>query len=157
MAVQEGLRGSQGELICFTNYARTSPNDLVLLLLYAVANPDSVIKANRKVRLSVLRRLGSLIYNIQCRQLFSLPFWDINGTPKIFPRKFDQLLKLTRNDDLIDLEFNIVCKENSYPLIEIPILSTTRFGGKSTTGYKSAVKMYWGAYQMWKHRRNGRN
>jgi hypothetical protein len=127
-----------------------------LLLLYAVAYPEVIVKANRKIRESWRRRLGSLLYNLECRTLFDLSYWDINGTPKIFPRAFDKLLTLTREDDLVDAEFNLVCRKENYPVIEVPILSYRRHGGKSTTNYRSAIKMYWGAYRMWQETRKER-
>lgn len=148
-AVRTGLQAAAGRHVCYTNSARTSPQDLTLLVLYATAYPDVVVKANRKVRESFRRRLGSLIYNLECRSLFDLSYWDINGTPKVFPRSFHKLFDLERNDDLIDLEFNVVCRREGYPVIEVPIFSTERHGGKSTTSYRSALRMYVGAYKMW--------
>lgn len=152
-AVKQGLATARGDLLCYTNLARTTAADLLLLLLYAVAYPNVVVKANRKIRESWLRRLGSLIYNLECRALFDLSYWDMNGTPKIFPRTFVRLLALEREDDLIDAEFNVICREENYPMIEVPILSYRRHGGASTTNYGSAIKMYLGAYQMWREKR----
>ena len=153
LAVKLGIEASKGDLICYTNSARTAPEDLILLLLYAVANPNSVVKANRKIRESWRRRLGSLLYNLECRALFDLPYWDINGTPKVFPRSFEGLLNLSRDDDLIDAEFHAICRANDYRALEVPIFSTNRHGGESTTNYKSAIKMYVGAYRLWQSRR----
>lgn len=155
LAVKAGLRAAQGDLLCYTNSARTSPQDLALLLLYGNINADKVIKANRKIRESTFRRMGSLLYNLECRALFDLPYWDINGTPKVFPRACDRLLDLTREDDLIDLEFAVVCRENGYPLIEVPIFSSRRHSGRSTTSMKSAIHMYLNAYLMWAESRKG--
>jgi glycosyltransferase involved in cell wall biosynthesis len=151
-AVKAGLRTARGDLLCYTNSARTQPEMLALLLSYAAAYPGVVLKANRRVRDSWRRRAGSLLYNLECRALFDLAAWDINGTPKVFPRSFSRLLALRRDDDLIDAEFNWVCKREGYPLVEVPILATTRRGGKSTTNYASAARMYLGAYRM---RRSG--
>jgi hypothetical protein len=155
LAVKLGLREARGELLCYTNSARTSAQDLTLLLLYAIACPNVVIKANRKIRESWHRRLGSLLYNLECRALFDLSYWDINGTPKVFPRAFDKLLALTRDDDLIDAEFNIICRSEGYRTLEVPIFSYLRHGGKSGTNYRSAIKMYWGAIQLWRSMRKG--
>lgn len=156
LAVRLGLREARGDLICFTNSARTSPQDLVLLLLYTIANPGVVVKANRKVREKWQRRLGSLLYNLECRALFDLSYWDINGTPKVFPRSFAKLLALSRDDDLIDLEFNVICRREGYPMLEVPIFSSRRYGGKSTTNYRSALRMYLGAYSLWRLLGRGR-
>jgi glycosyltransferase involved in cell wall biosynthesis len=147
-AVKRGIREARGTLICYTNSARTTDRDLVLLLLYARAFPDVVVKANRKIRESVQRRFGSLLYNLECRALFDLSCWDINGTPKVFPRADAALLSLESDDDLIDAEFNAICRRHDYPMIEVPIFSTRRHGGTSTTNYRSAFAMYLGAYRL---------
>ena len=84
-AVRYGLDHAGGDLICYTNSARTTARDLVLMLLYGSVHDDCVVKANRKIRENWKRRLGSLLYNLECRYLFDLAYWDINGTPKVFP------------------------------------------------------------------------
>lgn len=154
-SVKAGLRVARGDLLCYTNLARTTAEDLTLLVLYATLHPDTVIKANRKIRESLVRRAGSLLYNLECRALFDLSYWDVNGTPKVFPRAFDKLLALSRDDDLIDAEFNVICRREGYPMLEVPIFSSRRHGGKSTTNYRSAFRMYSGAYALWRDvRRN---
>ena len=148
LAVRLGLEAARGNILCYTNSARTAPQDLVLLLHYALTYPDAVIKANRKIREHWSRRLGSLLYNVECRALFDLSNWDVNGTPKIFPPRFTRLLGLTRDDDLVDLEFNVICRREGYPMVEVPIFSRRRHSGRSTTTMRSAVRMYWGAYRL---------
>jgi glycosyltransferase involved in cell wall biosynthesis len=154
-AVRTGLANARGDLLCYANSARTTGKDLLLVLLYASIHPDAVVKANRRIRESWRRRLGSLLYNLECRALFDLPYWDINGTPKAFHRSLAALMELTRNDDLIDLEFNVICRQQGYPVIETPIFSTTRHSGGSTTNLKSAFRLYTGALAM-RDRLNGR-
>jgi glycosyltransferase involved in cell wall biosynthesis len=154
LSVKLGLSHAKGDLLCYTNSARTTAEILTLTILYAKAFPNVVVKANRKVRDNWRRRLGSLIYNLECRAFFDLPVWDINGTPKVFPRSFDKLMDLQRVDDLIDAEFNAICRSENYPIIEVPVLSTRRHGGKSTTNYGSAFKMYWGAFELWRDMQN---
>jgi len=153
LAVKIGLAEARGDVLCYTNSARTSGRDLALVLLHAVLDPHVVVKASRKIRDSGWRRIGSLIYNLECRALFDLANWDVNGTPKAFPRSFDKLLALTRSDDLIDLEFNIICRRENYPIIEVPIFSRLRHGGRSTTNLKTAWKLYWGSFALWRDTR----
>jgi glycosyltransferase involved in cell wall biosynthesis len=148
-AVKLGLSTVQGDIVCYTNSARTTPEVLRSVLEYSLINPNVVVKANRKIRDGLRRRLGSLLYNLECRMLFDSPVWDINGTPKVFPRKYTPLLNLSREDDLIDAEFVALCRKYDYPMLEVPVLSTKRHGGKSTTNYGSAVKMYIGALRLW--------
>lgn len=149
-AVRYGLSHASGDVLCYANSARTPGEDLRLLLRLGLAMPDMVIKANRKIRSSRYRRAGSLLYNLEARALFDLPVWDVNGTPKVFPRAFDALLRLTRDDDLIDLEFLAVCQQEGYRIIEVPIYSSRRHGGASTTRLRSAARMYWGAFSLWR-------
>jgi glycosyltransferase involved in cell wall biosynthesis len=154
-AVRAGLATSKAELVGYANSARTSPKTLTLMLAYALAYPNTMLKANRRIRDSALRRVGSLLYNLECRTLFDVATWDINGTPKIFPRSFGRLLELHSNGDLIDAELVLACKEERYPIIEVPLLSTTRLGGKSTTNYRSALRMYRGAVALRRGERRG--
>jgi len=152
-AVRTGLAAARGDLLCYTNSARTGSEDLTLCLLYAVAHPNIVVKANRKIREHWSRRLGSLLYNLECRALFDLACWDVNGTPKVFPRSMHALLALSRDDDLIDAEFASICRREGYPMLEVPIFSTRRHGGRSTTNLTSAANMYVGAYRLWREQR----
>jgi dolichol-phosphate mannosyltransferase len=147
-AVRHGLSEARGDLLCYTNSARTQTKELVLTILYGSVHDDCVITASRKIRAGWSRRLGSLIYNLECRALFDLPYWDVNGTPKVFHRSMSRLLQLTRNDDLIDLEFNAICRAEHFPVIEVPIFSTSRHSGKSTTSVMSAIRMYVGAWKL---------
>jgi glycosyltransferase involved in cell wall biosynthesis len=147
-AVRAGLAAARGDVLCYTNSARTTPEMLSLTLMFAVAYPGTVVKTNRKTRDSRLRRLGSLLYNLECRALFGLGVWDVNGTPKVFPRAFGDLLDLTRDDDLLDIEFLAVCKARGYRVVEIPMLENTRHGGRSTTNLRSALALYRGAVQL---------
>jgi glycosyltransferase involved in cell wall biosynthesis len=151
-AVRAGLDAAAGDTICYTNSARTTPEILALILSYATAYPEVVVKANRKIRDSWQRRLGSLLYNLECRALFDLPVWDINGTPKAFPRTFDGLLALRHEDDLIDVELVAECRARDYAIVEVPVLSTVRHGGASTTGIGSAVRMYAGVLRLKRER-----
>lgn len=150
LAVRLGLKEARGDLICYTNTARTAPQELTLMLLYGVVYPNVVLKANRKIRDSAVRRIGSLFYNLEVRAFFDLNTWDVNGTPKVFPRAFGKLLELTRDDDLIDSEFIAVCRREEYPIMEVPVFSSRRHGGTSTTSWRSALKMYHGAYRLWR-------
>jgi glycosyltransferase involved in cell wall biosynthesis len=147
-AVRSGLTVAGGDLLGYANSARTSPEILALMLSYAHAYPEVVLKANRKVRDSIVRRAGSLLYNLECRALFNMPTWDVNGTPKLFPRSFHRLLELRSTGDLVDAEFVLACQRAGYPIIEVPVLATIRQGGRSTTNYRSAARMYRGAVSL---------
>lgn len=153
-AVKAGLRAAQGNLICYTNCARTSAADLQLLIREGVNRPGTVVKATRRVRDNWKRRLGSAVYNTECRMLFGINTRDVNATPKVFSRSHAALLSLTADDDLLDAEFMLTCRREGFPVVEIPIFSNRRQGGSSTTGYTSAMRMYAGAFRLWWNRKS---
>jgi glycosyltransferase involved in cell wall biosynthesis len=156
-AVRTGLAAARGELLCYTNSARTQASDLTLLILYAIANPGAIVKAHRRSRESWDRKIGSFLYNLECRALFDLPTWDINATPKVFSAEVYAAIQPQADGDLIDLEFYVKCKQLDIVILEVPIYSMTRHGGKSTTNYRSALSLYQGAFQLWQSlRENGR-
>ena len=55
-AVKFGIENATGELICYTNSARTSVEDLMLILKYALANESVVLKTTRVIRESFVRK-----------------------------------------------------------------------------------------------------
>jgi len=150
LAVRAGLRAARGDLLCYTNCARTSAADLRLLIGSGLDRPNAVVKATRRVRDNWKRRLGSTLYNVECRLLLGVKTTDVNATPKVFSRSHAALLDLTSDGDMLDAEFLFTCRRKGYPVIEVPIFGNRRQGGKSTTGYKSAVGMYVGAYRLWR-------
>lgn len=156
LAVKAGLRAARGDLLCYTNCARTSAADLQQLLLNGLERPEAVIKAIRRVRDNWKRRLGSALYNAECRLLLGVQTRDVNATPKVFSRSHAALLNLTSDGDMLDAEFLLICRREGFPVIEVPIFGNRRQGGSSTTNYRSAVGMYVGAYRLWRSTR-GRN
>ena len=147
-AVKAGVRAAGADLLCYTNSARTRGTDLARVIEYALANPGTAVKATRRLRDGVMRRAGSLLFNAECRLLFDLSVWDINGTPKAFPRALSRLLEIRSDDDLFDAEFMLTCREADYPVLEVPIEFTGRRGGRSSTTMRSAVRLYWGALRL---------
>jgi glycosyltransferase involved in cell wall biosynthesis len=149
LAVRLGLAQARGDLLVYTNSARTGATELAAVLRTALAHPAGVVKATRRGGRG-WRTLGSNLFNLECRILFGFPWKDVNGTPKAFPRAFAPLLALQREDDLIDAEFCMICRQKGYPLIEVPIDRQARHGGVSTTRLHSAIKMYCGAVGLWR-------
>ncbi len=148
LAVQRGLGEARGDVLAYTNSARTSPQDLLLLVIYAIANPGAFVKAHRHSRDSLARKLGSFLYNFECRGLFALATWDVNATPKVFSREIYEALQPKSEGDLIDLEIYVKCKRLGIVTLEVPIYARSRSSGESTTNLRSAARMYWGAFQM---------
>ena len=153
LAVKLGLEQARGEFLCYTNSARTRASDLVLAILFALANPGAIIKTHRRSRESFDRRVGSFLYALECRVLFSLPTWDINATPKVLSRSVYDAIHLAEDGDLLDLELYVQCARLGTPILEVPIYGPTRHNGESTTNLRSACRLYWGAFKMWQSSR----
>jgi len=141
-AVIAGLGAARGEMLCYTNSARTQARDLELALRYGAVNTEAVVKASRKQRDQAIRRVGSVLYNFEARALFGLAVWDVNGTPKVFHRRLLDRLQLTEQGDLIDLELCALCRMHNIPVVEVPVYDTTRINGKATTNMRSAMRLY---------------
>lgn len=147
-AVRYGIAQAQGAIICYTNSARTQMPDLLTILKYAKIDESRVIKATRTIRDSIARRAGSVLYNLQNRLLHGTTAWDINGTPKVAWRPVFEKVQLQSDDDLIDAEFMAKCHRHQIRVVEVPVWLTPRLGGKSTTNFKSAFKMYGGVFRL---------
>lgn len=147
-AVRYGLANAKGDFVCYTNSARTNIEDLITILTFAAVRDDMVVKASRIVRDSFSRKLGSVIYNLECRFLFHTPIWDVNGTPKVIPRKILKKVHLVSEDDLIDAELMARCRKLRVMTVEVSVEFTKRIEGKSTTNYESALNMYLGLLKL---------
>jgi glycosyltransferase involved in cell wall biosynthesis len=153
-AVKYGIQKAQAKHIAYTNSARTNIEDLATCIRYALVDDVTIIKANRIIRESFIRRLGSVIYNFENRYLFKTAVWDVNGTPKIFPGELLKSIDIQSNGDLIDAELMAISRKRELPVVEIPIYATDRISGKSTTRFKSAWKMYTGLLKLKKYIQN---
>jgi hypothetical protein len=140
--VRAGLQATSGDLLSYANPSKTSPEILTLILAYALAYPGTVLRPNRRARESALQKLGSFLYNAECRMLLGVTTWDVNATPKVFPREFDCLLSLDSDDELIDAEFTVVCERQGYPVLEIPVAVPLGDGARSSTGLWTALRLY---------------
>ena len=147
-AVKFGLANATGKYLCYTNSARTEISDLLMILNYAQVNNDNLVKATRIIREKFIRKIGSTLYNLECRIFFKVPVWDVNGTPKVIPQKVYKQLDIISDDDLIDADIIARCAKQNVRIIEIPVVSTKRISGKSTTNYMSAFKMYAGLFKL---------
>lgn len=154
-AVQFGLSKARGELLCYSSSARVASEVLASFVERGLQNPDKVVQAVRSGHDNFLRSIASWVYNLECRLLFGLSTRDVNGNPKVFPRKFQRLLELKEEGFMIDLEFNIVCKEAGYEVMSVPVAHTKRHGGKSMTSLSLGGSLYVEALRMFRESRLG--
>lgn len=147
-AVNWGIAHAQGAYVCYTNSARTSGAELVRLLKYAKVSEDAIVKATRIERSSFSRKWTSIFYNILNKFILKTPIWDVNATPKIIPKKLMDTIPLRSMGDSIDAELMFKAFQKNIPIVEIPIRQTERKTGKSTTNWKSAVRMFFGIFEI---------
>jgi len=146
--VRAGLAAATEDVLCYANCALTPPGELGVMLDYALRNPGVVLRANRRTRASGRQRIGSLLFNLECRAALGIQSWDVNGTPKVFRRDRSRLLALTRSDDLIDVEFAAVCEVEGYPVLEIPINTGPAPAARHSTSFVAAARMYVGVLAL---------
>lgn len=150
LSVRVGLNAAHGRFLCYTNSARTDPAVIPELFSLLKRTPKALVKVTRHQRGHFLREVGSLIYNLECRLLFGLPCGDVNGTPKIFPATFWDRFPCEEPGDLLDAEFLAQCTKARFPIREKRVAGWGRHGGKSSTNFKSAARMYLGALRLWR-------
>lgn len=148
-AVRAGLDESTGKTLCYLNPAKASPPVLLEAVTSGLLFRDAVVRVNRRTRDSLRQRIGSLAFNIECRLMLDLSVWDVNGTPKVFPRTFDRLLTLSSDDELIDAEFTVVCQQAGYPVIELPVHAAAPVAdGARATSVVTALRLYANVRQL---------
>ncbi|HZW29139.1 MAG TPA: glycosyltransferase family 2 protein [Isosphaeraceae bacterium] len=145
LSVRVGLAAAHGEVLAYTNTARTDPAAIPEFIRRLLARPESLVKAARRRRRAPLREVGSWLYNLEARLLFAVGCDDVNGTPKVFARGVYDRLALAQGGDLLDLELIAQASRLGVPVVDVPTFGFPRHGGKSSTTFRSAWRMYAGA------------
>jgi hypothetical protein len=149
LSVRCGLKVARGTVLAYTNTARTDPTSLPQFVQQFQTNRRCLVKARREARQAPMRAAGSVLYNLEARLLLGVRCGDVNGTPKVFGRDFYEQITLRSDGDLLDLELMSWAARLGLSVEEIPVRGFHRHGGKSSTTWKSAWKMYSGALRLW--------
>jgi glycosyltransferase involved in cell wall biosynthesis len=149
LSVRTGLRAARGTVLAYTNTARTEPDSVPTFVRRFLDGGRCLVKARREARHAPVREVGSLLYNLEARLLLGVRCGDVNGTPKVFGRELYDRVTLTADGDLLDLELMSWAARLGIVIDEIPVRGFQRHGGKSSTTWKSAWKMYAGALCLW--------
>lgn len=149
LSVRTGLSSARGRFLCYTNSARTEPAQIPEAFGMLQGRSSTLVKIVRVERRNFLREFGSFLYNLECRALFKLGCRDVNGTPKIFPRELLDSIRLTSDGDLLDVELLAQARRRGWSILELPVEGWKRHGGKSSTNFRSAGRMYAGALKLW--------
>jgi hypothetical protein len=147
LSVLTGLAAARGDVLAYTNTARTDPAT-VPRFVRLQRDEGGLVKARREARHAPLREAGSLLYNLEARLCFGLRSADVNGTPKVFPRALYESARLKEPGDLLDLELMVAAHRSGVAVVEVPVRGFSRHGGKSSTNLRSAWRMYRGALRL---------
>lgn len=148
LSVIMGLAAARGSMLCYTNSARTDPENVVAVLDLCMKSGPCLAKARRDKRGAPLREAGSWLYNVEGRLLFGIRARDVNGTPKVLSRDLFRDLRLFSEGDLLDLELMAKVSRLDIPIVELPVRGFTRHGGRSSTDWKTAWALYTGALKL---------
>ena len=148
-SVRAGLDAAAGDVLVYTNTARTDPAALPAFVRRYLDEAPCLVKASRRARQAPLRQLGSLLYNLEGRLLFGLRCGDVNGTPKVFARDLYERLRPSADGDLLDLELVAGASRLGTRVVEVSVTGFRRHGGRSSTTLRSAWRMYTGAVKLW--------
>ena len=141
LGILQGLKKSQGKYLCYLNCARIHTPDLLRMLRHFQIDDGVIVHGVRMSRENEKRRIGSLFYNIFWRIVFRLSNRDINGNPNLFSRKTYEKLKLRFTDSMIDPELLEKAKLMRIPVVEVPVIDYTRYGGRSTSTWQTIFRL----------------
>jgi glycosyltransferase involved in cell wall biosynthesis len=147
-SVRIGLEAARGDVLVYTNTARTDAATVPSFVQRHLEQPLTLVKAARRQRNAWLRELGSWLYNLEARMLFGIRCGDVNGTPKVLSRSLYDRLVLVEDGDLLDLELIAQATGLGTAIVDIPTVGFMRHGGKSSTTFSSAWRMYSGALRL---------
>jgi len=158
--ILEGLRHATGKFVGYlSGDGQVAPEDVLNTLKAIREDRYDLVKVRRVTREDGwIRLFVSRGYNLMMRFLFRCPTGDLNGTPKIFPRKLLPILDLRSKDWFIDPELMIKSARLGLRLYEIPITFYPRKEGKSSVHFGTIFEFFKNAilfplrkdYRQWK-------
>ena len=140
-AIIAGLKKAKGDYVSYMpSDGQLDPNLLPKLDDLIMNNKYDLVKIKRITRESLIRLIRSGVFNLLTKLLFKIPVIDINGSPRIFLRKWLPILNLEYKDSFIDTEMAIKSHYLNWKIKEIPTKTLPRLGGKSTVNIKTVIE-----------------
>lgn len=140
-AVIAGLNVAKGEYVSYMPSDGQLDSKLVPRLYKLIKNSKyDLVKIRRTTRESFIRKFRSKVFNYLARLFFTINIKDINGSPRVFLRKWLPVLKLSYKDSFIDTEMAIKTYFLKWKIKEIPTETLPRLGGKSTVNIYTIIE-----------------
>jgi len=142
-AIIKGLSAAKGTYVCYMPSDGQVDLKVLPKLWETIRNGKwDVVKIKRESRESLIRLFVSNMYSLINIILFGIPYWDINGDPRIFLRKKLALLHLVYKDSFIDTEFAVKAHRLNWKIYEIPAKTLPRAGGISTRNIMTFTEFF---------------
>jgi len=146
-AIIEGFRVANGNKVGFVDADESVEPDDIKRMFDALLNADGVIASRRLKESRILikqpwhRRIGSRVFNILVRIIFSLNFKDTQCGAKVFQKEaiINVLDSLTTKGFELDVELIWKLKKKGFNVIEFPVIWKHSEG--STFNLYNAPKM----------------
>lgn len=152
----KGLDVATGDILCFMDAdGQVRPYDLIAAYCKLRDEKLDLCKGTRIKRFfNRQREIASKVYNFLFYLLFGGQFQDINGSPKIFTRRFYQEANFSSKDWFLDAEIMIKAKNGKYLVGEVPIVYLERKRGGSkvsiSTIFEFLKNMFYWRVLLWK-------
>ncbi len=132
-AILRGLRESSGEVVGYIHADNQMSPDAILRIYHTLKQDTlDLCKATRINRHDGMTRfIITKVYNLLFRLMFAVTLRDINGSPKLFTRKFFERAKIESRDWFIDPEIIIKAKRMGAKIGEVEISTFPRKAGVS--------------------------
>lgn len=132
-AILRGYKIAKGKYLCHMPSDGQIDIKVLPKLIKGVDSGNyDLLKVKRLNRENLGRLVVSKIFNLTIMILFQIPYYDINGDPKLFKRSNLKKLNLTYSDSFIDAELMINASKLKWKMKELPMKHLDRAGGKST-------------------------
>lgn len=147
--VMRGLKSASGGILCWTHSdLQTDPQDVFRAFdIFVDEGGDCLVKGSRNKR-PLIDRIFTLGMSFATLIFLWERMKDINGQPKLFPRRLYSLMRKPPHDFSFDLYLMHIAKSAGYKIVEFPVKFGVRIYGESKSGstigrkFKTSLKTF---------------
>lgn len=153
-----GLRDGRGEVLGYIHADnQMSPSEVLRIYEKLMSEGLDVCKAARVNRNDgPWRFMVSKVYNALFRLMFLVTARDINGSPKLFTKRFFDAAKLQSLDWFIDPEILIKAKRLGAKVGDVEIRTFRRESGVSKVRLATILEFFRNMYRYWRNQQSHR-